>query len=58
MSVEDDDKQEILDALADFARVLKAQGRVADSITCTRAAIWIAGTDGQSAAPRIRESDK
>ena len=39
----DDEAQEIVDNLADLARVLKVLGKNADSLTCTRAAIWIAG---------------
>lgn len=54
MSDEDDEKQEILDDLADLARVLKVLGKNADSLTCTRAAIWIAGT---KPAPEERAID-
>ena len=47
---DEDYKQELVDALADLARSLEAQGRKADSLTCTKAAIWIAGEDRQFAA--------
>jgi hypothetical protein len=39
-----DDKQALVDALGDLAWALDAQGRKADSRTCTSAAIWIAGS--------------
>jgi hypothetical protein len=60
-----DDKQALVDALGDLAWALDAQGRKADSRTCTSAAIWIAGSpeyvhrqsgsfDGQACAAAMR----
>ena len=40
----DDYRQELMDDLTDLAQVLKVLGKNADSLTCTKAAIWISGT--------------
>ena len=55
---DEDYKQELVDALADLARSLEAQGRKADSLTCTKAAIWIAGEDRQFAASSLPRENK
>lgn len=49
-----DDKQALVDALGDLAWALDAQGRKADSRTCTSAAIWIAGSPEVKCASLLR----
>jgi hypothetical protein len=57
MSADDKEyRQTLVDALGELAWTLDAQGRKADSLTCTKAAIHIAGS-APSATPRITETE-